>query len=255
VHGHFGEVLFYQPLARQLGLDQPFFALQSSGQCGSPRYRAVPRMAAHYLEEIRRVQPRGPYRLGGYCFGALVAFEMAHQLEAAGEQVSLLLLMTGFEEEPVGILARVRRHVDHLRLIGVKGKLVLAGRSAESRVRARVISLFDRYFRERVGPDSWLALRIPEMNLLAAREYVPAFYGGRATILMSGRAPAGYAFDPQTGLLGMRAREMEWYAVAGERDTMMQEPFVDSLAAELRRLLARTDAQATGTASGATNAR
>lgn len=50
-------------------------------------------MAAHYIREIRTLQPEGPYLLGGASFGGLVAFEMAQQLQAQGQQVALLALM------------------------------------------------------------------------------------------------------------------------------------------------------------------
>ena len=53
-------------------------------------------MAAHYLEAIRTVQPTGPYRLGGYCYGGVVAFEMASQLRAAGEAVELVAILEGY---------------------------------------------------------------------------------------------------------------------------------------------------------------
>ena len=50
-------------------------------------------MAADYLRQIRSVQPRGPYFLGGFSFGGLVAFEMAQQLRQSGQQLALLVLI------------------------------------------------------------------------------------------------------------------------------------------------------------------
>ncbi len=55
--------------------------------------QAVEAMAAHHIAEIRKVQPRGPYRIGGYCFGGVIAFEIAQQLTDAGEQVERLVLV------------------------------------------------------------------------------------------------------------------------------------------------------------------
>jgi thioesterase domain-containing protein len=52
-------------------------------------------MAAHYLSEIREVQPHGPFHLAGYCFGAIVAFEMAMTLTREGEEVAMLAMLTG----------------------------------------------------------------------------------------------------------------------------------------------------------------
>src|SRR5205085_5494976 len=50
----------------------------------------IEEMAKHYLGEMRAVQPSGPYFLGGFCFGAVVSFEIAQQLHASGERVALL---------------------------------------------------------------------------------------------------------------------------------------------------------------------
>jgi phthiocerol/phenolphthiocerol synthesis type-I polyketide synthase E len=92
-HGAGGNVLIYRDLARRLGADQPFYGLQSPGLDGScaPLTR-IEDMAATYLKEIRRVQPHGPYFLGGYCLGGTVAYEIAQQIQAQGERVALLAL-------------------------------------------------------------------------------------------------------------------------------------------------------------------
>ncbi len=94
VPGIGGNVLCYGDLARQLGPDQPFYGLQARGldEREQPFKRIEP-MAAHYLSEVRKFQPSGPYRIGGSCFGGVVAYEMAQQLRAAGEEVELLFLL------------------------------------------------------------------------------------------------------------------------------------------------------------------
>jgi thioesterase domain-containing protein/acyl carrier protein len=77
-----------------LGGDQPLFGFIHQGQDGSKaRYTTVESIATHYLEELCGVQPAGPYFLGGYSFGGLVAFEMAQQLASKGEEVGLLVLL------------------------------------------------------------------------------------------------------------------------------------------------------------------
>ena len=93
MHGAGGNVLIYRDLALRLGADQPFYGLQSPGLDGScePLTR-IEDMAARYLKEIRRIQPHGPYFLGGYCLGGTVAYEIAQQIQAQGERVALLAL-------------------------------------------------------------------------------------------------------------------------------------------------------------------
>ncbi len=94
IHPAGGDVLCFFPLARHAGADQPFYGLQSRGleDAGEP-FATIEEMAAHYAGEIRRVQPRGPYRIGGWSFGGLAAFELARQLRAAGEEVELLAVI------------------------------------------------------------------------------------------------------------------------------------------------------------------
>ena len=81
-------------LPRYLGWDQPLYGLEHQSQDGKPAlYDSVKTIASHYLGEIHSVQPNGPYFLGGYSFGAMVAFEMAQQLKKAGADVALLTLL------------------------------------------------------------------------------------------------------------------------------------------------------------------
>lgn len=93
VHGAGGNVLIYRQLSKCLGSDQPFYGLQAQGLRGDrPILGTIEEMAALYAHEIRKVQPHGPYLIGGYCMGGTIAFEMAQRLAAEGEQVALLAL-------------------------------------------------------------------------------------------------------------------------------------------------------------------
>ncbi|MFI9123582.1 amino acid adenylation domain-containing protein [Streptomyces bikiniensis] len=89
-----GNVLCYVPFARHLPPDQPFYAFQAAGaDAGVEPVRGIERLAADYIAAMRRVQPAGPYHLGGWSFGGFVAFEMARQLHAAGEEVASLVVL------------------------------------------------------------------------------------------------------------------------------------------------------------------
>src|SRR6185295_7366109 len=92
VHPVGGNVLCYLDLARHLPPDQPFYALQSP-EPGGDQPASIEEMAALYLSELRRIQPEGPYRLGGWSMGGLIAFEMARQLESAGQELDLVVLI------------------------------------------------------------------------------------------------------------------------------------------------------------------
>jgi thioesterase domain-containing protein len=92
VHGGTGNVASFPKLARGLGQDQPFYGLQWDGLRELKGTTTIAAMASRYLIDVRSVQPRGPYLLGGQCIGGLIAQEMARQLLAQGEQVSLVVM-------------------------------------------------------------------------------------------------------------------------------------------------------------------
>ncbi len=100
VHPVGGNVVCYLQLARRLGKDRPFHALQSPGlEPGQQPLTTVEAMAAVYLEAIRRVQPQGPYSLLGWSMGGVVAFEIARRLRAIGEPVALLAMIDSYPPE------------------------------------------------------------------------------------------------------------------------------------------------------------
>ncbi len=93
IHGGMAGVGSFPLLARQLPDDQPFYGLQWDGLTGDDGTRGIAAMASRYLEEIRAVQPRGPYILAGHCIGGLIGWEMTRQLRAAGDDVAHLFML------------------------------------------------------------------------------------------------------------------------------------------------------------------
>ena len=94
VHAVGGQVISYAELSHELGLEQPFYGLQSPPANYFPESGvSIEQLATLYNQEIRSVQPRGPYLLSGWSMGGLVAWEMAHQLRKEGEIISLLALI------------------------------------------------------------------------------------------------------------------------------------------------------------------
>jgi syringomycin synthetase protein SyrE len=114
--------LSFHDLGRDIGADVPFYVLQPQGMDDdNPVHDRVEDMAAHYIRELKMVQPLGPYVIGGHCAGAWVAFEMVRQLEAAGEVVDRLVVV---DVAPPGIAAP---KLDLARY--VRSRLLLYGRS------------------------------------------------------------------------------------------------------------------------------
>jgi len=94
VAGMFGNVLNLRHLAHLLGTDRPFYGLQARGLFGdAPPHRSIKAAARDYIAELRQIQPRGPYMLGGFSGGGITAYEMARQLTEAGEEVAALVLL------------------------------------------------------------------------------------------------------------------------------------------------------------------
>jgi len=93
---HADEANYFIPKA--WGKDQPFYAFFHQGDDGHRiQYTSVKEIAKHFIRELRQVRPHGPYLLGGYSFGGIVAFEMAQQLSAMGEAVPLLALLDTYD--------------------------------------------------------------------------------------------------------------------------------------------------------------
>jgi thioesterase domain-containing protein/acyl carrier protein len=132
VHPKFGGVEAYLRLAQHLGAEQPVYGIRAPELDEEvPRARTLQARAGEYLEEVRRLQPHGPYQLAGYSFGGLIAQEMARQLRGAGEEVALVGLLDSdlprlAEEPPVG---------------GLTGELAAAASMLDAARRAHLLGL------------------------------------------------------------------------------------------------------------------
>ena len=246
VHGGTGEVLNFRDLAKHLGPDQPFYAIQASGLDGAmgpsgPLVR-VEDIAAHYIGEMKKVQPSGPYYLGGFSYGGRVAFVMARQLRAAGERVDLLALL-----DPYSRMGRLREPLKPwlgsqwqvMRSLGVPavpGYLWRRMRrfSARWSERGRLLGLrlALRHYR---GREEALPgfLRRPEDVLSLARDsYRPEPYAGSAVLFQAERnirTPA----DAHAGWRELVQGGLEVYPLACKHHEIMEEPYVQDLAREL----------------------
>jgi thioesterase domain-containing protein/acyl carrier protein len=222
VHSYEGNVLIYRDLARRLGPDQPVYGLQSIGMGGGRvPLDSVEAMAAHYIAEIRMVQPTGPYRLAGICFGISVSFEMAHQLTAVGETVDrLFILDSGFMQHlpmptpPSGTLAHriVRRIVAHSR--GLRFRARTAIEHAAETAHERNLRL------------------VREGNIRAWTRYDPRWYDGTVTLIRS--EGYGYHQDWHVETWSRLAATLETHVVPGDHASLIYEPHVEHLAACMR---------------------
>ena len=234
-------IIQYHLLARSVGRDQPFYALQSQGLEGASRpYETIEEMAAHYVAEIRERQPRGPYYLGGYSFGGKVAFEMARQLRTLGEETAFLAFFDTLNiptiPRPTALehaRERARVHVAFLRAAGLKEKLsYLHGRAETARSLAvrGVFALYERLIRPvreaLFDPHQRARRRVLATNFRAAARYVPGHYDGRVTIFRATDRPDGFRDRLQPyPLLGWEelCTGVELIEVPGGHSSLMEE--------------------------------
>ena len=100
LHGDLSGGGFYSlKLSRALGQDQPFYVLPPQDIRLLPAAPSIEEMAAAHLAALRAVRPKGPYVIGGFCIGGLVAYELAQQIEASGESVEMLLVIDATAED------------------------------------------------------------------------------------------------------------------------------------------------------------
>ncbi|MBS1159640.1 MAG: Non-ribosomal peptide synthetase [Proteobacteria bacterium] len=101
VHSVAGELTWLQLLAQKLSPELALYGFAAPGlNADAPFFFRLENMAAAYLHELRQAQPEGPYRLGGYSLGGVIAFEMAQQLQREGELVDLLIMIDAFAPQP-----------------------------------------------------------------------------------------------------------------------------------------------------------
>jgi len=183
VSGHGGDVFCLLALARHLDAEQPVFGVQPPGLDGGEPLTSVEALARYEIEQIRRYRPNGPYLIAGHCAGGTLAFEVAQQLTASGEQVALLALIgspypTSFNLVSM-ILFRLERHAN-----------ALTSGSLRDRQRYIVIKL-----RQRLNPPEELAgispavvaarRRVENATVAAVRSYRPRHYAGQIDLFVS----------------------------------------------------------------------
>jgi surfactin family lipopeptide synthetase A len=227
VHGVGGNVVGFRDLARHMGADQPFYALQPQGLDGKrPCMTSVAEMAESYLREIRRVQPEGPYRIGGYSFGGLVAYEMAQQLRVQEQEVSLLAL---FDTYPGKMESRSSqmRNLRKLPLKEAVSFLLKKGSFVLMTLRKRLeLQMLPRALRN-----------VRQACAKAAAGYDVLPYDGQVTLFRVKEKSAGSLDDPYAIWWRVAAGGVDLREISGDHLSLLKEPQVRLLAEELNGAL------------------
>lgn len=242
-------MLTYRDLARYLGPDQPVYGLQAQGLDGKQaRHTRVEDLAAHYIREIRNFQPEGPYNFCGTSYGGTVAYEMAVQLEKAGQTAGLVAL---FDTHGPGYPRRLpetsRRRVRLYRLLERIdlhwGNIVASApsqrpvyfREKSKRLAAQLRQRWKRHLRRRRLPPELRA--VAEASRRAVEKYVPRTYAGKVALFRASKQPAGVYPDPTLGWGPLALGGVEIHEIPGYHGALVYEPRVGLLARELARCL------------------
>ena len=253
VHGAGLHVLIFKDLATYLGSEHPLYGLQPKGLNSqqTPLFR-VEDMAAHYIQAIQTIQPQGPYYLGGFSFGGLVAFEMAQQLVRQGQEVGLVALLDTFSPncfQQLSLQDRRLRHLNNTLRFGSKYAFKLMGKHVQRSWQRRINKLTIKYYGSLGKP---LPYKLQEACVgggiaHAETSYVPEVYPGKLTLFRASEAPQEWSFnarnkpslddwynrDPQYGWGKLAGGGLEIVDVPGDHNLMLKEPNIEILATKL----------------------
>jgi amino acid adenylation domain-containing protein len=257
VHSHTGDVLYCEYLAQGAGAGQPIYGLQAQGALGKGPDRSVEEMAARYVQEIAKVQPRGPYHLFGFCFGGMVAFEMAKQLGERGEEVAFLgaynspapgtlkgwplgqftYLWRRTQDEWRKLLelesgdrwAHVMRNLRNFRVL-VKRSAAIDGAETLSRIR---------------GNGEGAGLKdLESINIAAAKRYQPTHvFPGRLTLFLAPDMARVYPVAPAEGWKKFAQQGLEVISVPLDRKGWRGAPFVETVGGKIKVALQTNSSQ------------
>ncbi|MAT96285.1 MAG: non-ribosomal peptide synthetase [Anaerolineaceae bacterium] len=263
VHGGAGHVFHYHDLARVLGTERPFYGLQPvlDETTHQSVFTDVEEMAAHYIQEIKMVQPEGPYLLSGFCFGGIVVYEMAQQLQRAGDEVGLLVFIDPStpqnkpnavqDDSPEEIAARLARHKNNMAQLGRWARLGYILNSSKNRLTAYWYSFYRAWVRiwrrsraslvqqyinwRQVVPSRFHDFYFMHVvSTQATQSYWPQHYPGAAVLFYSTLENGG---DKSLGWSDLPEEGLKMYAVESTHLGILKRPYIDQVAAELKQHL------------------
>jgi len=253
VHPIGGGVLCYAPLTRHLGVDQPVYGLEASGLDGSREpLSSIESMASRYIEALCQVQSSGPYLLGGWSLGGVVAFEMARQLSQLGQSVERLVLLDSWVPAlapevafpapgEASLLVAVAQ--DLARAVGRELCLPLE-ELAPLQPGARLSLLLERA--RAVGalpadvgtPELGALISVFRAHALALQRYSPPRdYRGPVDLFRPEDGLHPVTSEPSGGWASVTHQPPRLHSTPGDHYTLLTEPRVEALAQRLRQLL------------------
>ena len=265
VHGHGGGGFSLISLARYFEKDQPFYGFQSVGilKRQIPLIR-IESMAAQYIEELRSLQPHGPYYLAGVCFGGMVAFEMAQQLLCQKEKVAFLALigMTPVDFSnvlPTSLIEayhhhfsfsqRLKRKLGHLALLGTRERINRLKEIIYWKIRDPcdrwTWEIPFRVFNSIGSPLPRIFWDTAQSNRYAYSQYIPKVYPGRVTLFLR-REIMELSQEIVSNWGKIAVHGVSIHELSGDNPVLtFQEPYVQLWGKQLRNCLLESQTQAT----------
>jgi thioesterase domain-containing protein len=243
IHPVGGNVLTYYGLAAAMGTDRPFYGLQARGLDGQQTpATSIEAMATDYLQEIKSIQPEGPYYLGGHSFGGFVAYEMALQLQENGEKVALLALfdcLGPYGAKKYSLSQKLQIHLNNLSQSSATESITyLQERIAGSLSKLVPLSIQEKYFELAtlfLAPKEKSLANLEHYNYGLIRKYrknicqvyrknICQVYGGKITLFRAKiRTVEGY-FAPSGGWSGLASGGVDVYDITGDHLKMILQP-------------------------------
>jgi thioesterase domain-containing protein len=256
VHPLGGSVFPFGLLALHVGADQPFYGLQARGLYNNEEpHTRLEEMAAHYAEAMRGLQPEGPYLVGGWSLGGIVALEIAQQFHARGHEVGLLAILDSpiFSELFLPLEGRKLRPEEFTEVKGLARRAARRGLSMNhvlqfSQADQEELMLEDVRRANLVGPDVTQARfrrwqEIVTSNYQALMGYQVRPYPGTVTLFRATGNDLGRLPDWGPDLRwGSVAGRLEVELIPGDHKGILREPNVRVLAERLRARLDRAQA-------------
>ena len=226
VHGLGGEISYFYNLAEYLNREQPVYGLQAPVE----PFGEIEAMASHYVEEVRGHQPHGPYRLGGYCMGGSVAFEMARQLVEAGESVSLLAVIDTVMPAPHPFIRRLKRFASRspremLAMLQGRARAFAASRKQNP------TSAPDDFLMAYGAPRAFYAAAVKHFH--AQSTFRPRPYKGDMWLFRSEHN----AFDQDLGWGPLVRGTLQIRTIPGRHSEVLKEPYLKETARQLSAVL------------------
>ncbi len=248
VHGGDGGILFYGNLATRLDKNRPFYAFEAPALTATSPIPNEPieETAAHYLRDMRKVQPHGPYHIIGYSFGGLVAYEMACQLEAVGEEVKFLGLidtenpLASVRKLSIGERVAVNWRKKHLAKKNVFQKVGHIGMRFGSGLAYRLFfeaeDTIARTLPEAKGAGWLRQVQLRKAHERAMSTYMPSPYPGKLTLLRAMIGGDKFEIGEDYGWREL-AGELQIIDVPGNHINLFNKENIEAIATAIRQEL------------------